>query len=101
MFPTTVIIKSSDLIDYSQTNVHKLRCFMAFVDLAERAAPVLTTMPTVFCWPPGPVSRQSSITRFMKGSNPRRTPCTCLPPFNFTKSTGKQIKPFTFENPSD
>lgn len=35
---------------------------------------VLTTMPMLLCCPPGPISRVSSTTRFMKGSNPRRIP---------------------------
>lgn len=47
-------------------------------------AEVLTTMPMLLCCPPGPISRVSSTTRFMKGSNPRRIPWTCLPPFSFT-----------------
>lgn len=48
-------------------------------------------MPMLFCCPPGPISRESSTTRFIKGSNPRRMPCTCLPPFNFTAGQRKSL----------
>uniref|UniRef100_A0A0E9XEX3 Uncharacterized protein n=1 Tax=Anguilla anguilla TaxID=7936 RepID=A0A0E9XEX3_ANGAN len=48
--------------------------------------PLITTMPIEFCCPPEAISRQSSITRFMKGSKPRKIPCTWRPPFSFSES---------------
>lgn len=63
----------------------KSRLFSTYQLQAERALPTaLTTMPMLFCCPPGAISTHSSMTRFMKGSNPRRIPWTCRPPFNFT-----------------
>ena len=41
-------------------------------------------MPMLFFSPVLPSSTVSSITRFMKGSNPRRNPVTARPPFSFT-----------------
>ena len=45
--------------------------------------PRITTIPILFCCPLVGISTHSSITRFIKGSNPRNSPWTCLPPFNF------------------
>uniref|UniRef100_T1IIC9 Uncharacterized protein n=1 Tax=Strigamia maritima TaxID=126957 RepID=T1IIC9_STRMM len=45
----------------------------------------LTTIPIVCFSPPLVSSTHSSTTKFMKGSNPRRIPDTCLPPFSFTE----------------
>ena len=45
--------------------------------------PRITTIPILFCCPLVAISTHSSITRFIKGSNPRNIPWTCLPPFNF------------------
>ena len=45
--------------------------------------PRITTIPILFCCPLVAISTHSSITRFIKGSNPCNIPWTCLPPFNF------------------
>ena len=45
--------------------------------------PRITTIPIFFCCSLVAISTHSSITRFIKGSNPHNIPWTCLPPFNF------------------
>ena len=42
-----------------------------------------TTMPMLFFWPDLVCSTVSSMTRFIKGSKPRRTPVTVRAPFSF------------------
>lgn len=56
------------------------------------APAALTTMPMLFCCPPCAISTHSSMTRFMKGSKPRRMPCTWRPPFSFTARNALGVK---------
>lgn len=51
----------------------------------------LTTIPMLFFSPLLHSSMASSTTRFMKGSKPRRTPETTLPPFSFTEREGHEF----------
>ncbi|XP_074176945.1 nuclear distribution protein nudE-like 1 isoform X3 [Rhinolophus sinicus] len=45
--------------------------------------PRITTFSVLFCCPVVAISTGSSVTRLIKGPNPRNVPWTCLPPFNF------------------